>query len=152
MMKLLTLSLLFLFTACVTTPKPDSMKRNVANYTLPKLPKDGYAIVYMVRPANLGAMIKFNVFVDNKEAEVGYTKGKEYLYFYLPVGKHQILSKASNWATMDVDAKEREIIFVEQKPKSGFPLPSNSLLRVVEYEGKYWVKHLKLGKIIKKQK
>ena len=152
-MKFLTLSLLLLFTACVT-PKPENMKRDVAHYTLPKLPKNGGAILYVVRPATLGAMIKFNIFIDNKEAdsEVGYTKGKEYLYIYLSAGQHQILSKAKNWALLNIDVKEGDILFLEQKPSSGFPLPSNELIRLLDYEGKYHVKHLKLGTFIKEAK
>ena len=139
---------LFLLTGC-PSPKPDAMKRDVHNFTLPKLPKKGHAIVYIVRPANLGAIIKFNVFVDNKEkeSEVGYTKGNEYIYFYLSEGNHQILSKAKNWAKLDLAVKENEVIFIEQKPSTGFPLPSNTLVKIVDYEGKYQVKHLKLGTI-----
>ena len=149
-LKLSLLSIIFLFTGCFT-PKPDAMKREVSNFRLPKLPSNGNAMVYIVRPEGLGNMIKFNVFVDNKKAqsEQGYTNGKQYIYFPVSVGKHLIISKAKNWATLSIYPKANDIIFIEQKPKASFPLPMNSLIKLPNYEGKYHVKHLQLGTILK---
>ena len=146
--KILTVMTLFLLTGCIT-PKPDAMKREVSSFTVPQLPQDNQAMVYVVRPATLGTLVEFDVFVDGKEekSKVGHTKGKEYIYFGLSTGKHQILSKAKNWATLEIDAKNKELIFLEQQPSSGFPLPSNQLIKLPQYEGKYHVKHLKRGTI-----
>ena len=53
------LSVFALF-GCATLPHPDEMKTAIATYQLPKLPESGKAIVYVVRPASIGALIRFN--------------------------------------------------------------------------------------------
>ena len=136
---------------CASMPSPEEMRADTANFTLPKLPQDGKAMVYVVRPAFLGKLIKFNVFVDNKEAqsEMGYTRGKQYIYFSISPGKHKILSKAENWAETDVEANAGDIIFIQQEPEMGLAMARNSIIKIPELEGKYHVKHLKPGTIIR---
>jgi hypothetical protein len=139
---------------CATLPKPDEMKAAVATYQLPKLPEAGKAIVYVVRPSSLGTVIRFNVFIDNQESEseMGYTRGAQYIYFNLMPGDHQILSKAENWAETNVSAKAGDIIFIQQEPSMGIIMARNSIFKLQDYEGKYHVKNLELGTIIKVDK
>jgi len=72
-----------LLTGCASMPSPEAMKAATASYQLPKLPEPNKAIVYVVRPSPLGGLIRFNVFVDDQEAqsEMGYTKSSQYIYF-----------------------------------------------------------------------
>ena len=131
------------------------MKAAIATYQLPKLPETGKAIVYVVRPAStMGAVIRFNVFIDNQEpeSEMGYTRGGQYIYFNLVPGDHQILSKAENWAEVNVSAKAGDIIFIQQEPSIGIIMARNSVFTLQDYEGKYYVKDLELGTIIKVDK
>jgi len=148
--------LLFVFTlfGCASLPRPDEMKAAIATYQLPKLPETGKAIVYVVRPASIGALIRFNVFIDNQEpeSEMGYTRGSQYIYFNLVPGNHQILSKAENWAEVNVSAKAGDIIFIQQEPSMGIIMARNSVFNLQDYEGKYHVKNLELGTIIKVDK
>lgn len=139
---------------CATLPRPDEMKASVAMYQLPKLPEAGKAIVYVVRPSSLGKVIRFNVFIDNQEpeSEVGYTRGGQYIYFNLTPGDHQILSKAENWAEANVSAKAGDILFIQQEPSMGIIMARNSIIKIQDYEGKYHVKNLELGTIIKADK
>lgn len=141
-------------TGCATLPSPEEMKADISSYTLPKLPEPGKAIVYVVRPAFVGTAIRFNVFVDDKEAasEMGYTRGSQYIYFNLMPGNHKILSKAENWAEVDFTANAGDIIYVQQDPSMGVVMARNSLRIPPEHEGKYHVKHLKLGTILKSDK
>ena len=152
--KILFIGTLFLFTACTSLPKPDEMKKDIANFNLPKLPKDGQAIVYVVRPSSVGGFVRFNVFLDDKEAtsEMGYTRSNQYIYFNVPAGAHQIASKAENWAELNFTANPGDIIFIQQNPSMGIIMARNSLAKIQEYEGKYHVKHLSLGTIIKEDK
>lgn len=144
----------FVLFGCATLPKPEEMKAEVATYQLPKNPEAGKAIVYVVRPSSLGTLIRFNVFVDNKEpeSEMGYTRGAQYIYFNLKPGDHQILSKAENWAETNVSAKAGDIIFIQQEPSMGIIMARNSILKLQDYEGKYHVKNLEIGTIIKSDK
>ena len=141
----------FVLFGCATLPRPDEMKAAIATYQLPKLPEEGKAIVYVVRPSSLGTVIRFNVFIDNQEpeSEMGYTRGTQYIYFNLTPGDHQILSKAENWAETNVSAKVGDIIFIQQEPSMGIIMARNSIFKLQDYEGKYHVKNLTLGTIIK---
>lgn len=139
---------------CATLPRPDEMKAAVATYQLPKLPESGKALVYVVRPSTVGFAVRFNVFIDNQEpaSEMGYTRGGQYIYFNLAPGDHQILSKAENWAEVNVSAKAGDILFIQQQPSMGILMARNSIINIQDYEGKYYVKTLELGTIIKADK
>ncbi len=139
---------------CASLPSPEVMKAETATYQLPKLPEQGKAIVYVVRPSSLGGLIRFNVFVDDQEplSEMGYTRSEEYIYFSIRPGEHKIYSKAENWAETLVSAKEGDIIFLQQEPTMGFIMARNDLSKIADYEGKYHVKTLTVGTLIKPEK
>lgn len=148
------IAIVALMTACASLPSPEQMRTEVASYQLPKLPEDGKAIVYVVRPSGLGGLIRFNVFVNDQQpaSEVGYTRSSQYIYFNLAPGRHKILSKAENWAEAEVDAKAGDIVFIQQEPAMGLVMARNSLFALKDYEGKYHVKTLTLGTILKTEK
>lgn len=139
---------------CATGPSPDEMKAAIAGFQLPKLPEPGKAIVYVVRPSGLGGLIRFNVFLNDQEAnsEMGYTRGSQYIYFNVPPGNHKIMSKAENWAETLVNVKAGDIIFIQQETSMGFIMARNSLSMLEEVPGKYHVKTLTVGTIIKTDK
>lgn len=45
-----------------------------------------------------------------------------------------------------------DIIFIRQDPSMGILMARNNLFKVQDYEGKYHVKHLTLGTILKSDK
>ena len=96
------------FQGCATLPSNEQMRAETAGFQLPRLPSSGKALVYVVRPSGIGGLVRFNVFVDNQadEAEVGYTRGGQYIYFGVDPGSRKISSKAENWAvaTQNKDA------------------------------------------------
>jgi hypothetical protein len=143
-----------ILSGCANLPSPDGMRAEVAQFQLPKTPELGKAIVYVVRPSELGGFIRFNVFVDDQEAtsEVGFTRSSQYIYFNLSPGKHKILSKAENWAETLVTAQAGDIIFIQQDPTMGVIMARNNIFKVEDYVGKYHVKTLKLGTILKSEK
>jgi hypothetical protein len=151
---ILFLIFLMLF-GCASLPRPEEMKAQVANYQLPRLPDEGKAIVYVVNPSSFAKHASksgymFEVFIDNKEpqSEVGATMGQQYIYFNITPGEHKILSKAGNWAEINVSAKAGDIIFIQQDPYMGFTTLNIRLLNLQDYEGKYYVKTLPQGRII----
>lgn len=155
--KLLSVGLLVgsaVMAGCASLPSPEVMKAETATYQLPKLPEQGKAIVYVVRPSSVGGLIRFNVFVDDQEAssEMGYTRGSQYIYFSLPPGEHKIYSKAENWAEMPVSAKAGDIIFIQQDASMGVLMARNSIFKLEDYQGKYHVKTLTIGTILKLEK
>jgi len=143
-----------LFTGCSTLPSTDVMKAETANFKVPKLPEAGKAMVYVVRPSALGGLVRFNVFLDDQEAasEMGFTRSSQYVYFSVKPGPHKIYSKAENWAELSFTANDGDIIFVQQEPSMGVIMARNNLAKLEDIPGKYHVKTLTLGTVIKAEK
>jgi hypothetical protein len=143
-----------LFTGCATVPAPEAMRAEIAGFSLPKKPESGQAMVYVVRPSSLGALIRFNVFLNDQEpkSEVGYTRGGQHIFFAVPPGTHRILSKAENWAEVQVTLKAGEVAFIQQDPSMGVIMARNTLLVVDEVTGTYQVKKTNLGTLLPAEK
>lgn len=141
-------------TGCASLPSSEVMKAETATYQIPKAPESGKAIVYVVRPSGLGGLIRFNVFVDDKEAasEVGYTRSSQYIYFNLTPGEHKIYSKAENWAEALIKAEAGDVIYIQQEPSMGIIMARNNIFKLEDYQGKYHVKKLTVGTILKTEK
>ena len=130
------------------------MKAETAAYQLPQAPQPGKAMVYVVRPAQIGALIRFNVFLDDQAdaSEMGYTRGGQYIYFNASPGSHKIYSKAENWAEINVELKPGEVAFIQQEPTMGIIMARNNLFRLEDFQGKYHVKTLEKGTVLKTDK
>ena len=158
MKKILTLFFLCALSTllgCTTPlPKKENISQEVASFTLPKLPDQGMAIIYVVRPSSLGTAVRFNVFLDNMEpaSEMGYNRGGQYIYFMVKPGERKIFSVAENTPELKINVKEGDIIYLQQRVYPGFIMARNDLLVLSEDEGKFRVKTLELGTIIKTQK
>jgi len=152
--KIIIILSIILMTGCGSLPPAKHMKSESNRFTLPELPQAGKAIVYIVRPSNLASFLKFNIFIDNKNpgSEMGYTLGKQYIYFSIEPGEHKILSNAGNWDEINITAHDGEVIFIKQQATPGVLVAWNFLSRLENYEGKYLVKHLHVGKIINDNK
>ena len=107
-----------------------------------------------MRPTELGTVVRFNVFLGDQEAssEMGFTRGGQYIYFNVPAGRQRLFSKAENTAEIEVDAKPGEVIYLQQEPAMGILFARNSIFRIEELPGKYHVKTLKPGTILKTDK
>jgi len=137
---------------CATgVPSTQDMESETAGFQLPKRPDSGKAMVYVVRPSSAGKLIRFNVFLDDQEAgsEMGYTRPGQYIHFSVSPGQHKIYSKAENWAELDISVRAGEVAFVEQQPSIGFVIARNSLLQLDALTGKYHVKTLEPGTLLK---
>ena len=146
---LIVVSFLALITGCTTLPSAETMKSEVANFQLPKLPDDNKGLVYVVRPSSLGGFVKFNVFIDNQEdaSEVGHTRGTEFIYFSISPGSRTIDSKAENWAEAKIVVQPGDIIFLQQDASMVIIMARHSIYKIDADQGKYLVKTLTLGTI-----
>lgn len=145
---------LALLQGCASLPAPEAMKAEVENFQLPKQPEEGKAIVYVVRPSELGGLVRFNVFLDDQQpnSEMGFTRGSQYIYFNVNPGERKIQSKAENWSEWSITAKAGDIFFIQQDAAMGMLMARNTIFKINEIEGKYHVKNLKLGTMIKTDK
>ncbi|WP_313025174.1 DUF2846 domain-containing protein [Pseudomonas lopnurensis] len=130
------------------------MEAAVSGYTLPQTPIEDMGLVYVVRPSSSGTLVRFNVFLDDREpeSEMGYTRGNQYIYFYATPGRHLISSKAENWAELELDVKSGEVAYVRQDVQMGVIMARNGLTALNELEGRYLVKESSLGTVIKAHK
>ena len=147
----LLLACVALFQGCATLPSSEQMRAETAGFQLPKQPSPGKALVYVVRPSGIGGLVRFNVFVDSQadEAEVGYTRGGQYIYFGVDPGTRKISSKAENWAEWTIKVNAGDVIYLQQEPTIGIIMARNNVFPVEETQGKYYVKTLSLGTLIK---
>lgn len=146
MNRIYTLFFILLLVSCTTTPKIEEMQKAIANYELPNNAKKGEASIYVVRPDPMGSLVRFNIHVGEDELdenEIGWTRGYQRLNFYLPAGKHRILSVAENTAEMDIEVKAGDKVFIRQNPHFGIIFARNSIHKIEETEGTYW--YMKMG-------
>jgi Protein of unknown function (DUF2846) len=150
----LAAALLTLLSACATAPTPEIMTKETAQYKLPQQPKVDKALIYVVRPSGAGALIRFNVFLNDQEAasEMGYNRASQYIYFNVAPGDYTIFSKAENWADVRVSAKAGEVIFVKQETEMGFVMARTSMSKLQTLEGTYWIMKTQPGTVIKTDK
>lgn len=120
-------------------------------FVLPQPTKEAAGLVYVVRPTGVGQAVRFNIFIDNPdkdEMEAGYTRGNQYLYFYLSPGKHVLYSKAENTATGTITVESGKTYFIQQVPSMGFLFARNQLKQLDdEEEGKYYLSQCKPGTV-----
>ncbi len=151
--KILSIASVLFFTSCAVSHQ--KMQESIVGFEVPHSPQKDNAVVYIIRPDGTGDLIRFNVFLDDKEktSEMGYTRAGQYIYFNVKPGTHNIFSKAENWAEAIIDAKGGDVMFIAQDPSMGFIMARNSLRIVDEVEGKYYLKKgLTPGTIIKTEK
>ena len=176
---------ILLFSGCASRtsfPASYEVEEEVRGFDLPKLPEDGKALVYIIRPESFSFSFwplfvnagdggtNFVIYVDQIETKnsMGYTNTEEYIYFNLMPGTHKIFSSAIynvapgkdeglsaslNYDSIELDVQAGDVIFIEQETKFGFPYSRNRLHNDYSIsEGKYRIKNLSLGRIYKLDK
>lgn len=108
--------------------------------------KPGTANIYVYRNEQMGAAIKMPVAINGKL--VGDTAAKTYLLLQVPPGRHELVSKTENDATLAVNAEAGRNYFVWQEVKMGM-MQARSLLHLVdEPTGKAGVAECKLAQTL----
>jgi hypothetical protein len=125
------------------------MIQEAGEYELPGPREAGKAMVYVVRPSSVGALIRFNVYVGEftDEFEAGSTRGNQHLYFTASPGELKVFSQAENKAEIPLVLKADSTYFIRQDAKMGIIMARNSLTLVDSVEGKYHVKKTGPGTI-----
>lgn len=148
----LVVLLMLVFSGCATTLTREQMALKTQNYVLPQQPKEQSGLVYVVRPDNVGRLVRFNVFVDdaNKDdMEAGFTRGGQYIYFNIAPGTHKLYSVAENTAEGTLDVEAGKAYYIQQIPSMGFLFARNQMKRLDDVEGKYLLQkcHDNIGEI-----
>lgn len=142
---------------CVSAPPRKDMLKVIENFKLPASTSEhpDMALVYVVRPAGIGGLVRFNVLVDDpglnnldeNPREAGYTRGAQHIWFFVEPGEHTIYSVAENRAEIKIFAEAGKIYFIKQNVEMGAFIARNTLEIIDDLEGRYWVKESRLGTI-----
>jgi len=111
-----------------TLPKDvDERAKNLA-------PAEGQALVYVVRPSNLGRAIGMTVTCDGRE--MGKTGGQRYIYAMVDSGDHEFVSQAENKSELTIVLEAGKTYYFEQQVKMGLLKARNKLVRLDDEEGR----------------
>jgi hypothetical protein len=76
------------------------------------------ALIYVMRPANVGFAIKSWFFADDEV--LGVNKGNSYFFAHVNPGKHVFWSKSENVDALEMEVKGGEIYYFQQHVQMGW--------------------------------
>jgi hypothetical protein len=88
------------------------------------------ALVYVFRPATLGAAIKTWAFADDQF--LGVSKSKGYYFAHVPPGKHIFWSKAENTSALELNVEAGHTYYFKQAIKMGFNKARVKMIQIDE--------------------
>jgi hypothetical protein len=102
-------------------------------------PSEERGLVYVFRPATIGAAIKTWAFADDQF--IGVSKAKGYYFAQVPAGKRLIWSKAENTSALDVEIEGGKTYYFKQGIRMGFGKARVKMIQIDESEArKYFEK------------
>jgi len=102
-------------------------------------PQEGHALVYVFRPAMMGAAIKTWAFADADLMMV--SKPKAYSFAQVPAGTRLFWTKSENTSAFELDVEAGETYYLQVKIKMGIGKARAKLLQIDEAEAqKYFQK------------
>ncbi len=120
------LALAVLATACASVPKAPPEADQFAKELRPT---PGKTNLYVFRDESLGGAVKMSVALDGRL--LGDTAAKTFLLATVDPGKHALVSKAENDATLDFVAAPGQNVYVWQEVKMGV-FSARSKLQLVD--------------------
>ena len=120
----------------MATPQADASAKEFT------VPANGMSNLYIYRNETMGAAIKMPLLVDGMS--VGDTGAHTFVLKQVAPGKHTVVSKTENDATIDLDVSAGQNYFVWQEVKMGAFAARSALHQVDEVKGQQAVKTCKL--------
>ena len=128
-----------------STPLPARLSRKEKDKWAKSLkPDDGKALVYIVRPSMMGALIHMKVRCDS--VPIGSTSAGNYVYAMLEPGKHTLTSHAENLATLDIVVEAGKVYYIRQRSEMGALYAETDLELVDEKDGQKYLKKCEIAK------
>ena len=94
--------------------------------------EEGHALVYVFRPATVGAAIKTWAFADDQLLMV--SKPKAYSFAQVPAGKRLFWTKSENTSALELDIEAGKTYYLKVKIKAGVMKARAKILEVTEDE------------------
>lgn len=102
-------------------------------------PEEGHALVYVFRPATMGAAVKTWAFAGEDLMMV--SKAKAYSFAQVPAGKTLLWTKSENTSALELDLEAGETYYLKVKIKMGINKARAKLMQVDAAEAaKYFAK------------
>lgn len=102
-------------------------------------PEEGMALVYVFRPATMGAAVKTWAFVD--EELLGVCRAKGYFFAQVPPGRHIFWGKAENTSAVELEVEAGRTYYFKKSIRVGFNKAQVKLVQIDEAEAeKYFQK------------
>ena len=95
-------------------------------------PEEGYALVYVFRPATIGAAIKTWAFADDTLMMV--SKPRAYSFAQVPAGKRLFWTKSENTSAFELEVEAGETYYLKVKIKMGLAKARARILQIDEKE------------------
>lgn len=138
--KLILCLLSLVIIGCATVPKASPELTSKAKKIVPP---EGMALVYLIRPSNVGYAVRMNITCNNKI--IGSTGGKQFIYIILEPGNYKFASNAENTHELPIVLEADKTYFIEQKVKMGWAQARTELNRVSEQIGRVKLKDCSLS-------
>jgi len=107
------------------------------------------ALVFVIRPTHVGALIQTKLAVDGKW--VGVNKANDYFYVVLDPGPHYFCSQSENRSLLSLTLEPGKTYYLQQKVKMGVFKARNKLALLDENEGKKGLAKCKLTTMTEEQ-
>ena len=120
-------------TACPARDVGIRVETDKGSHPTPE-PKEGKALVYVLRPAFVGFKIQTKLAVDGEW--VGANRGRNYFFLDLDPGEHHFCSKAENRSSLALRLEAGKTYFIEQKIGMGLMKARNKLVLLSEGDGR----------------
>ena len=102
-------------------------------------PEEGHAVVYVFRPATVGAAIKTWAFADDDLIMV--SKARAYSAVQVPAGTHLFWTKSENTSALELEVEAGKTYYLKVKIKMGINKARAKLIEATEEEAqKYFSK------------
>lgn len=128
--------------ACGPSDVHQSVRTEKEPQTLPQQPADK-ALIYVIRPTHLGALIQTKLAVDTEW--VGINRADNYFYFTLEPGTHYFCSQAENHSLLSLVVEAGKTYYLQQKIRMGIMKAQNDLQILDAEEGKKGLAKCKLS-------
>jgi hypothetical protein len=107
-------------------------------------PADGKALVYILRPATLGLVVR--MFLNCDSVHIGSTMAHNFVYVMLEPGTHTLMSTSENHSTLEITVEAGKVYYIKQEVKMGIAIAETGLKLVDETEGQKYLKKCRLAK------
>lgn len=132
---------------CGTTEVNYRADTDTRTHPTPDAPADK-AMIYVLRPANIGSMLQSKLAVDGDWK--GVNRGRNYFYFTLDPGDHYFCSRAENKDAFKLFVQAGKTYYLQQKVQMGFMKARTNLVSLDDAEGKKKLKDVRLSVFVVK--